>query len=145
MRFPRFLSALALVAAALVPAASASAQVEARDGIAFDAYLELLKARARAEGVSPSTLERMTVGLTPNARVIRLDQGQPGKPTKRGYPDLAPYIAKHVNSVRIGGGRDVYRAHRSDLLKVERETGVPASIIVAIFGHETSYGRIRGG
>lgn len=122
-----------------------NAQVAARDGIAFDAYVELLKARARAEGVEQSTLDRMTSGLTPNARVIRLDRGQPGKPTKRGYPDLAPYIAKHVNSTRIAGGRSVYRANQSSLARIERETGVPASIIVAIFGHETSYGRIKGG
>lgn len=138
-------AAFAFLCAISTPMQSANAQAQARDGIAFEAYIDVLKARARAEGVSQGTLERMTEGLTPNARVIRLDQGQPGKPTKRGYPDLAPYIAKHVNSVRIAGGRDVYRAHRSDLLAVERTTGVPASIIVAIFGHETSYGRIRGG
>ena len=140
--FP-LLSALALLLVSLVPHA-ANAQVQARDGIAFDAYMELLKARARGEGVSQGTIERMTVGLTPNARVIRLDQGQPGKPTQRGYPDLAPYIAKHVNRTRIGGGQSVYNAHRSDLARVERETGVPGEIIIAIFGHETSYGRIRG-
>ncbi|MEM9084578.1 MAG: lytic murein transglycosylase [Pseudomonadota bacterium] len=125
--------------------AKAQSAPSARDGIAFDAYLELLKARARAEGVKETTLDRMTKGLTPNARVIRLDQGQPGKPTKRGYPDLAPYIATHVNSARISGGQRVYRDNRSILLRTERETGVPASIIVAIFGHETSYGRIKGG
>ncbi|MEM7688116.1 MAG: lytic murein transglycosylase [Pseudomonadota bacterium] len=135
----------ALFALTVSNATPAHAQVRARDGIAFDAYIELLKARARAEGVSQTTLDRMTAGLTPNARVIRLDQGQPGRPTRRGYPDLAPYIAKHVNSVRIAGGRNVYRENRPELLRVERELGVPASIIVAIFGHETSYGRIKGG
>lgn len=140
--FPLF-GALALLLVSLVPQ-TAIAQVQARDGIAFDAYMELLKARARGEGVSQSTIERMTVGLTPNATVIRLDQGQPGSPTRRGYPDLAPYIAKHVNSVRIAGGQSVYNAHRNDLARVERETGVPGEIIIAIFGHETSYGRIRG-
>jgi len=121
------------------------AQVGARDGIAFDAYLELLKARARAEGVSETTLQRMTSGLTANPRVISLDQGQPGTVTRRGYPDLAPYIATHVNSARIADGRRVYRAHRAKLARIERETGVPGKIIVAIFGHETSYGRIKGG
>ena len=136
----------ALVLSALPPSdATAQSTPRARDGIAFDAYLELLKARARAEGVDETTLNRMTEGLTPSARVIRLDQGQPGKPTKRGYPDLAPYIATHVNSARISGGQRVYRDNRSILLKTERETGVPASILVAIFGHETSYGRIKGG
>ncbi|MEL7190692.1 MAG: lytic murein transglycosylase [Pseudomonadota bacterium] len=120
------------------------AQVQARDGIAFDAYMELLKARARSEGVSENTLTRMTSGLTPNARVIRLDQGQPGSPTRRGYPALAPYIRTHVNSTRIAGGQSVYRNNRSMLRQVESRYGVPPEIIVAIFGHETSYGRIRG-
>jgi lytic murein transglycosylase len=139
------IAAIALLLTCLVPFAPATAQPQARDGIPFDAYIEGLRARARAQGVSEATLERMTEGLEPNARVIRLDQGQPGKPTKRGYPDLAPYIAKHVNSVRIAGGRAVYRADMKALLAAELETGVPASIIVAIFGHETSYGRIKGG
>ncbi len=124
--------------------APAHAQVRARDGIDFYAYMELLKARARAEGVSEATLQRMASDLTPNPRVISLDQGQPGSGTARGYPDLAPYIATHVNSARIAGGREVYRAHRAELAALERETGVPGSIIVAIFGHETSYGRVKG-
>ncbi|MEM6476250.1 MAG: lytic murein transglycosylase [Pseudomonadota bacterium] len=122
----------------------ASAQVRARDGISFEAYLERLKTRARKEGVSEATISRMMTGLTPNARVIRLDQGQPGRPTLRGYPAMAPYIRTHVNSARIAGGRDVYRSQRSQLRSAELKYGVPSEIIVAIFGHETSYGRIRG-
>lgn len=142
-----FASLFACILAIAISAqpAQAQAQTQARDGIAYDVYLESLKARARAEGISQSTIDRMTAGLTPNARVIRLDRGQPGKPTRRGYPDLAPYIAKHVNSVRIAGGRTVYRENAATLRRVEAELGVPASIIVAIFGHETSYGRIKGG
>ncbi|MDJ0643044.1 MAG: lytic murein transglycosylase [Erythrobacter sp.] len=139
--------AVGLLAFSLVGMASSpvhAQQYEARDGIEFSAYLELLKARARAEGVSEATIRRMTSGLTPNQRVIRLDRGQPGRPTRRGYPDLAPYIAKHVNPTRIAGGKSVYRNFRSQLLSAERSYGVPSEIIVAIFGHETSYGRIRG-
>ncbi len=149
MNFKRFSSFALLVALILgtggvIAPAPSQAQVAARDGIAFDAYMEQLKARARSEGVSEATLQRMTAGLTPNARVIQLDQGQPGRPTRRGYPALAPYIATHVNSQRIAGGRNVYRGNRADLSRAERDYGVPAEIIVAIFGHETSYGNIRG-
>ena len=122
------------------PAVSQSSSTE----LPFDAYLELLKARARAEGVSETTINRMTVGLTPNDRVIRLDRGQPGRPTVRGYPAMAPYIRTHVNSTRIAGGRTVYRENRPTLSRISSEYSVPAEIIVAIFGHETSYGRIRG-
>ncbi|RGP40582.1 hypothetical protein BPTFM16_00868 [Altererythrobacter insulae] len=142
-----------LIAATVFAATTVSAPVAAQDtssveeelgDISFDAYLQLLIARARAEGVSESTLKRMTAGLTPNNRVIQLDRGQPGRPTRRGYPALQPYINTHVNSVRIRGGRDVYAGNRAALMAAEAEHGVPAEIIVAIFGHETSYGRIRG-
>ncbi|QIQ86080.1 lytic transglycosylase domain-containing protein [Erythrobacter sp.] len=135
------LPAVALVA----PATPGAAQEEAADGIDFDAYVAQLAARARAEGVSEPTVRRMTSGLSPDPRVIRLDRGQPGSPTRRGYPALAPYIAKHVNPVRIDGGRAVYRQNQATLRRIEQDFGVPPEIIVAIFGHETSYGRITGG
>lgn len=141
-------AALALAALALVGAppadAPAASQGNPGNGLSFDAYLELLKARARGEGVSEATIERMTAGLTPNPRVIALDNNQPGSATTRGYPPMSNYIATHVNAARIGGGRDVYAQHRDLLARIERECGVPGSVIVAIFGHETSYGRIKG-
>lgn len=144
LRFSSLAVAFALAIGALANPTAGHAQVSARDGIAFDAYMELLKEQARAEGVSEATISRMSAGLTPNARVIRLDQGQPGRPTRRGYPAMSPYIATHVNSQRIAGGRQVYRSNSAILRGVESDYGVPPEIIVAIFGHETSYGRIRG-
>ena len=132
------------VAGAPPAMAPAAAQVSANNGIAFDAYLELLKARARGEGVSDATIERMTAGLTLNERVIRLDQNQPGSATTQGYPLMSGYIATHVDAARVGGGRQVYAQHRELLDRIERQFGVPAPIIIAIFGHETSYGRVKG-
>ena len=49
-----------------------------------------------------------------------------------------------MNDKRIQGGRDFLRENRELLLSVERDTGVPASIIVAIIGVETNYGAITG-
>ena len=45
---------------------------------------------------------------------------------------------------RIADGRAFLAQHRDALAKVEAETGVPAEMIVAIIGVETSYGRITG-
>ena len=123
-----------------LPAAPLAAQ-----DMSFDAYLQLLMARARAEGVSEATLSRMTQGLTPNQRVIELDQTQPGSSSSPGYPPLAPYIATHVDSARVSGGRREFANYRSALSRIEREYGVPAEIMVAIWGHETAYGRVKGG
>ena len=140
MRFKRFFLFLGAMASfALVsPAAAQSTE------LSFEAYLQLLISRARAEGVSEPTIRRMTSDLTPNDRVIRLDRSQPGTPTRSGYPPLAPYISRHVDDARINGGRSVFAGHRSQLLRVENDYGVPAEIIVAIFGHETAYGRVKG-
>ena len=113
--------------------------------LSFDAYLQLLIARARAEGVSESTIQRMTADLTPNHRVVQLDQSQPGTPTRTGFPLLAPYISRHVDTARVREGRDLYTANRLTLSRIEQEYGVPGEIILAIFGHETAYGRVKGG
>jgi len=45
---------------------------------------------------------------------------------------------------RIADGRKFLAQHRDALAKVEADTGVPAAMIVAIIGVETSYGRITG-
>jgi lytic murein transglycosylase len=136
--------ALAMFASLTLPASAPATAQASADGIPFEAYLELLKARARAEGVREETIERMTTGLTPNPRVIALDNNQPGSATARGYPPMSAYIANHVDAARIGGGRAVYSQYGETLRQIEARYGVPASIIVAIFGHETSYGRVKG-
>lgn len=138
----KFRKLLTLASAALLglPAAPLAAQ-----DMSFDAYLQLLMARARAEGVSEATIQRMTAGLAPSQRVVELDQSQPGSSSGSGYPPLAPYIATHVDSARINGGRREFANWRSTLSAVEREYGVPGEVIVAIWGHETAYGRVKGG
>ncbi len=49
-----------------------------------------------------------------------------------------------LNDARIKGGIAFYNTHRAALERVSAQTGVPAEIIVAIIGVETSYGRVTG-
>ena len=49
-----------------------------------------------------------------------------------------------INDARINGGIAFYNTHRAALERVAADTGVPAEIIVAIIGVETSYGRVTG-
>ena len=140
MRLSR-LTALAGAAALTLTTGPAVAQGD----LSFDAYLQLLMARARAEGVSESTLQRMTAGLEPNYRVIELDRSQPGSPTRTGYPPLAPYITTHVDDARINGGRRAFTNYSGRIRAIEQAYGVPGEIITAIWGHETAYGAVKGG
>ncbi len=124
---------------ALVLAVPACAQAET-----FDTYLQQVAAKARAEGVSESAIATMLGGLTPNQRVIALDRDNLSGGTSAGFPPLAPYLASHNTAARIAGGRQVYARIRPLAAEVEARYGVPAPILIAIWGHETSYGAVRG-
>lgn len=132
-----------LLAAAIFVSACNGPQLAAQE-MSFDAYVQVLKARARAEGVSDATIARMTAGLTPNQRAIDLDRAQPGGAVRSGFPPLAPYIADHVDGARIAGGQRVMASEASTLRRIEARYGVPAEILVAIFGHESGYGGVKG-
>lgn len=109
----------------------------------FAAYVQLLAARARAEGVRESTIERMTAGLTLNPRVIALDREQPGSATGA-VPLFAPYRRTHVDGSRISAGRAMYASASAIIPGIEARYGVPAPILLAIWGHETNFGRYTG-
>lgn len=132
---------LALVLALAVPLRPARAQ----DAAGFQAYLQTLAAQAAAAGVSRRTIDSVVPTLTYNPRVVELDRQQPESSPNAPIPAFAPYRVRHVDADRINRGRAAYLRARSHLVSIERETGVPESIMVAIWGHETSYGRVMGG
>ncbi|WP_448657857.1 lytic murein transglycosylase [Sphingomonas sp. CJ99] len=117
----------------------------AQDEPGFQAYLRQLRDQAVADGVRPATADAAIAGLTYNPRVIELDRGQPGGVTSNAIPPFAPYRDRHVTPALIARGRSAYQRNRSRLLGIERETGVPEAVMVAIWGHETSYGAVMGG
>ncbi len=118
--------------------------VLAQDEQGFQSYLVTLRQQAQAEGVTQRTIDAVFPTLTLSDRTIQLDRAQPGNPGSTATPPFAPYKASHVDAARIGRGRATYQAQRARLSRVERETGVPESIMVAIWGHETNYGAYTG-
>nr|WP_240499987.1 lytic murein transglycosylase [Sphingomonas montana] len=114
---------------------------------AFRDFLAGLRPRAMAAGVSAATLDGVLPTLTFNPRVISLDRGQPGgnpASTTPSIPAFAPYQRTHVDADRIGRGQTRYAQLQPRLQRIEAETGVPGPIMMAIYGHETGYGRVVG-
>ena len=137
MKFPLRFSALT---ALLSFATGASAQ-----DMPFRSYLELVAAKARAEGVSESAIRTTLAGLEPNQRVIALDRDNLSSGgSVSGFPPLAPYLARHNTRARIDAGRRAYGRLGPLTQRIESEYGVPAPILLAIWGHETSYGAVMG-
>ena len=116
----------------------------AQDEAGFDAFLQQLRAKASAQGVSARAIDQGLEGLTLNPRVIELDRAQPGGPVNAPPPNFEPYRRAHVDAARIGRGRAIYQATRPRLAAIERETGVPEGVMVAIWGHESNYGAYTG-
>jgi membrane-bound lytic murein transglycosylase B len=137
----RWMRAAGAAALCLGMGGSAVAQTEA----GFQDYLGTLRAQAAAAGVSEATIASVFPTLTMNDRVIELDRGQPGGNPNAPIPMFAPYKAKHVDAARIRRGRAAWLENRTKLARIEAETGVPESIMVAIWGHETNYGGYMGG
>lgn len=112
----------------------------------FDAYRQRLTYIARAGGISEATIASIIPYLQLNSRVMRLDRGQPGAVGNTSYtPPFAPYRREHVNADLIRRGQSRYSSLWPWLSRVEQRTGVPASVMMAIYGHETSYGAVTGG
>lgn len=138
---------LGLVALIGLESDAAVAQAEVAQGqAAFGAFLQGLRTRALSAGVGATTFDTYIPGLRYDPRVIALDRAQPGgDPTQPAtIPNFAPYKASHLDAARINQGRGRYQALRQRLARVEADTGVPESIMMAIYGHETGYGSFTG-
>lgn len=111
----------------------------------FEAYKTRLAASARAAGVREATIAAVIPALRQNSRVIALDRAQPGGPPNSNViPPFAPYRARHVTTDLVTRGAARFNAYRPQLAWIEQRFGVEPQVLMAIFGHETSYGRVTG-
>jgi lytic murein transglycosylase len=111
----------------------------------FRAFIPQLRAQAEREGVSRRTIDSVFSDLTFSRRTVELDQAQPGGTAGTpAIPPFAPYRRDHVTPGLISGGVARYNSNRARLMDIGRRYGVEPSVLVAIWGHETSYGANTG-
>lgn len=131
-----------ILAAALLFAVPATADVtSSADG--FPIWLQNYKTGAVARGLKPEWLDAALANATYTERAVQLDRNQPDDSGMRNI--FADYLARQLTQQRIDDGLSRAATHRDLLARVSAQTGVPPEIIVAIWGMETSYGRILGG
>ena len=103
-------------------------------------WLVELKKEAHGRGVSEGTWNAAMRGFAPNPKIIALDRKQP-----EGTHSFGEYLAKVVNAQRIRQGKLLYQENKVLLDKIAAQYDVPAHYIVALWGIETSYGKVTGG
>jgi lytic murein transglycosylase len=108
-------------------------------------YKLRLAALARQQGVREPTIQANVPSLTKNDRVIELERSEPVARTSSGVVGaLAPYLRSHVTASLVRRGQANYSEHYNSLRRLEAHYGVDASVLMAIWGLETSYGTVTG-
>ncbi len=103
------------------------------------AFLAELKTDALKAGVSTPTFDRALAGIVIDSSILDLLASQPEH-------GMAPwdYMARLASPQRIGDGGIELQRHKATLNSVEQKTGVDRHVVVAIWGVESSYGRLPG-
>ena len=106
--------------------------------VKFDAWMGDFQLRAIAAGWPAELVTRELTGLTPNPRVMVLDNQQPE--FSRPFGD---YMRSSVTEDRALKGR-TKRAEIVQLPEIEMRFGVPAEILIAIWAQESAFGAFQG-
>src|SRR5262245_63358603 len=125
--------ALAILLCALSFASSAGA---APCGGDFNAFMSMMARDAQAAGVSRSVIDSAFAGVTLDAAVLAFDRRQRGTFRK----SFEQYAATRVIPARIKRAKGLMQRHAALLARIERQFGVPATLLMAIWTLESDNG-----
>lgn len=139
--------ALILAVILLIPCWPAIAQDRAAVEQQFRVWLDnTVWPRARAAGVARATHEAAFQGVTlmwdlPDLVPPGSTTPAPGPQRQGEFGSPAAYFAPATVAATTRDGITMARRHAATLEQVERATGVPGRIILAIWGRESAFGR----
>jgi lytic murein transglycosylase len=113
----------------------------------FRQFIESLRPEAEAKGVSRRAFDAAFEGV--KLDLTAPDLVLPGKEQSevKGQAEFTRTPAQYVSATYLKRlaeqGRSLLVKHRQALEKIERELGVPAPVVLAIWGRETAFGAHR--
>ena len=113
----------------------ASARASGETTASFQLFLAALWRDAAARGITRETFDAALAGVTPDPAVLAAKRQQPeyGKP-------FGAYLASLVSPARLQAGLRKSAQWDGTLRAVEKKFGVDRSILVSIWGIESSFG-----
>jgi lytic murein transglycosylase len=136
-----------LIVAAWLLALAIGGPGQAADA-AFADWLQSLWPDAQKLGVSRATFDAATRGIEPDLSLP--DLVIPGRvQPPPGQPEFVQTPAQYLKESSFNGlaaqGRKLLEQHRATLARIEREFGVPGTVVLAIWGRESGYSTHYGG
>jgi len=133
--------AAAVAIATLAVATSAFAGPECGDTAAgFDQWLPDMEREATAAGIPPSVVQAALAQAAYDPEVIAQDRRQGSF-----HGNVATFAAKRVTPYRVKRGKAMMLTYAETLDAIEAKYGVPAPVLVAIWGLESEFGAGSGG
>lgn len=105
----------------------------------FDEWLAALRSEALERGISAELVDRAFADVRPVAQVLDRDRTQ-----AEFTLELDRYLARRLTSPTVRIARQMHTRHRALLQRVERAYGIPARVLVAVWGLESNFGRFSG-
>ena len=103
----------------------------------FNTFLSSMAREAQGQGVSPQVIAQAFAGVTQDPAVLAFDRRQRGTFNQ----SFEQYAGTRVSASRITRGRQLLAQQAPLLGRIERQFGVPAPVLVAIWGLESDYGK----
>ena len=142
LRSVLLLALLALSVGGSAQETAPSDEPDARAEASFEGWLADYRARALAGGANPAALAAVTGSLRYSPRVVELDRAQPDDSGTAAR--FGPYLERRLDATRIARGRQVKSDMAATLADIELRYGVPAAVILGIWGMESNYGSHTG-
>jgi peptidoglycan lytic transglycosylase B len=118
---------------------TATQQSDQQPQMTFDAFLAGVRSEALARGISQATVDAALTGLEPVTVVVTRDRAQPET-----TQSLDDYVSQRLSPKRVDTGRDMARAHKDLLARIEKTYGLSGPVMVAIWGVESNFGSFTG-
>ncbi|MFD1330144.1 lytic murein transglycosylase [Mycoplana ramosa] len=128
----------AVVLTAAVPAVAMAAAC-GDNATGFEAWVDQFKTEASGKGIDPRTLDVAFAEVGYNRATIRADRGQ-----KSFKLSLDQFMQKRGGQTIINRGKGLRKQNAALFARIERQYGVPAGPLIAIWGMETGFGGFLG-
>ena len=106
---------------------------------AFAEWLAALRAEALRRGISQSTVDLALADLAPDPTVIARDRMQPEL-----TQSLDTYVVDRLSPKTLATAQTMLERHQVLLEQIRQAYGIPAPVMIAIWGIESNFGQVTG-
>jgi lytic murein transglycosylase len=131
IRMSALSSGVALIATCLSAAPAAA--------VPFEACVKTIRADVLKAGIKPDIVNAAFHDIKYDEKAVRFSKSQPEYRLK-----IWDYMAFLVDDARIADGQSMLKQYDKTLRAIERVYGVDRNVIVALWGIESDYGRLKG-